>query len=247
MGATNVSFASTRGRLVWYHPIEEGARYVRKYLYLAIAAASAAVLAAPIVAEAAPAAGSHVLTIKKAHGAPVKPGAALKASLVKGTSAVFSLSGIIFSCKQSSFTAIVVKNPKAPGTATEAITAETMSKCSINIPMAKIKNVKALNLPYNSTVSDKKGFPVSVSGRKKSKPIELTSTASLNGQSLTCTYKAASILGSASNKGNTITIVKQKFTKASGPALCPASATFTAKYGPVVDTSLKGNPAVFVN
>src|SRR5215469_8182138 len=68
--------------------------YVRKYLYLAMATASAAVLAAPIVADAAPAAHSHVLTIKKVHGTAVKPKAALKASLVKGTKAVFSLTGI---------------------------------------------------------------------------------------------------------------------------------------------------------
>jgi hypothetical protein len=204
-------------------------------------------MAAPMVAEAAPAAHSRILTIRKAHGTAVKPGAALTASLAKGTKAVFSLSGIVFTCKQSTFKAIVVRNPTGPGKATEAITSETMGKCSINIQGAKIKNVKALNLPYNSTVSDRKGLPVTVSGRKKNKPIELTSTATLGTASLTCTYKAASIAGSASNKGNSITIVKQKFTKASGPSICPKAATFSAKYGPVADTSIKGNPKVFVN
>lgn len=225
---------------------------MRKYLYLTMAAASAAVLAAPIVAEAAPgapAAKSHVLTIRKAHGTAVKPGAALKASLAKGASAVFTLTGLgSISCKQSSFTAIVVKNPTAPGTATEAITAESIGKCQVNIAGVKVKNTKALNLPYNSTASDKKGFPVTVSGRKKNKPVELTATASLGTSSITCFYKASTVLGSGSNKGNTITIVKQKFTKAAGSgSLCPASATFSVKYGPVVDTSVKGNPAVFVN
>ena len=221
---------------------------MRKYLYLAMAATSAAVLAAPIVADAAPAAPSHVLTIKKVHGTAVKPKAALKASLVKGTKAVFSLTGITIKCKQSSFTAVVVKNPTAPGKATESITAETIGKCTLNIAGAKVNKVKALNLPYNSTVSDAKNFPVTVSGRKKSKPIELTATASVGTMSLTCSYKAASIAAAASNKGNTITIVKQKFKKAGGsnPA-CPSSATFSAKYGPVLDTSVTGKPAVFVN
>src|SRR5258708_38717089 len=83
-----------RGR-TWYAP---------KYLYLSVAAASAAVLAAPIVADASPAAHSHLLTIKKAGGTPVRPAAALKASLVKGTSADFSIGTLTITCKSSSFT-----------------------------------------------------------------------------------------------------------------------------------------------
>lgn len=221
---------------------------MRKYLYVAVAAASAVALAAPIVADAAPAAHSHVLTIRKTHGTAVKKGATLAASLVKGTSAVFTLTGIKITCKQSSFKAVVVNNPTAPGRATESIKVETIGKCTINISGATIKQAKVLNLPYNSTVSDKKkNFPVTISGRKKNKPIELTSTVALGQQSLTCTYKAASIAGSASNKGNKITIVNQKFTKASGPTICPATATFSAKYGPVQDISVKGKPHVFVN
>jgi len=221
---------------------------VRKYLYLAVAAASAAVLAAPIVADAAPAAAhSHVLTVKKVRGTAVKPGAILTANLARGSSAVFSLSGIVITCHQSSFTAKVIKNPTAPGKATESITNETIGKCTVNIPMAKVGKTTISNRPYNSSVSDKKHFPVVVSGRTKSKPIELSATASLNGQSISCTYKAASIMGSASNKGSTITIVKQKFTKAGGAMICPATATLTVTYGPVKDTSVRGKPAVFVN
>lgn len=222
---------------------------MRKYLYLAMAAASATVLAAPIVANAAPAATAHVLTIKKVGGTAVKPGAALKASLAKGASAVFTLTGLgSIKCTQSSFTAVVVKNPTKPGTATESITAESIGKCTVSIAGVKVSKIKSLNLPYNSTVSDKKGFPITVSGRKKTKPIELSATATLAGTPFTCAYKASKILGSGSNKGNTITITKQKFSVVSGsnPA-CPATSTFSAKYGPVRDTSLRGNPAVFVN
>lgn len=224
---------------------------MRKYLYVAMAAASAAVLAAPVVADAAPAAHSHVLTIKKVHGTAVKPGAKLQASLVKGTSAVFKLTGsftLTIKCKSSSFTAKVVRNPVAPSKATESITAESVGKCTITLQGATVKSTKALNLPYNSTVSSKKGFPVSVSGRNKTKPIELTATASTTSGSITCTYMAATIAGAASNKGNTITITKQKLKVAPGSnGLCPANATFTATYGPVRDTSVKGKPAVFVN
>lgn len=228
-------------------------RYVRKYLYVAVAAASAAVLAAPIVSEAAPAAHSHVLTIRKVGGTAVKPRAVLKASLVKGTKAVFSLSGGLtatITCKQSSFTAVVVKNPLRRGKATESLTGETIGKCSGNImgTAVNINKVTVLHLPYNSTTSDAKKFPVTISGRKKTKPIEITSVASLGNMSITCSYVAASIVGSASNKGNTITIFKQKFTRAaSSNTLCPTTAKLSAKYGPVQDTSVRGKPRVFVN
>jgi hypothetical protein len=225
---------------------------VRKYLYLAMAAAAATVLAAPVVAQAAPSAHAHVLTVKKVGGTAVKPGAALKASLAKGSSAVFSLgsgsAAITIKCKSSSFTAVVVKNPTAPGKATEDITAESIGKCSVSISGASVKSVKAVNLPYDSTASDKKGFPVTVTGRKKSKPIELSAVASALGETISCAYKAATIAGAGSNKGNTITIKNQKFSVVKGSnSLCPGTSTFSAKYGPVKDTSLRGNPAVFVN
>jgi hypothetical protein len=222
---------------------------VRKYLYLAMAAASATVLAAPVVAQAAPAAHPSVLTISKAGGTAVKAKAKLTASLAKGASAVFVLKGVAtITCKSSSFTAVVVKNPTAPGTATEKQTAESIGKCTVNISGASVKTIKALNLPYNASVSDKKGFPVTVAGTSAKKPIELTATAAVGTSSIVCTYKATKISGSASNKGNSITVTKQTFKVVAGSnVLCPASSTFSAKYGPVKDTSVKGNPAVFVN
>jgi len=219
---------------------------VRKYLYLALAAASATALAAPVVAQAAPTAKTSVLTISKAKGTAVKPGAVLKASLKKGTSAVFNLSGLTITCKSSSFTVKVVKNPTAPGTATETQTAETVSKCTVT--GATVKSITAVNLPYNASVSDAKGFPVTVAGTSKKKPLELSAVAAIGATSITCNYTAAKVTGSASNTGNTITVTKQKFTKgANSNTLCPASSTLTATYGPVQDTSVKGNPAVFVN
>lgn len=225
---------------------------MRKYLYLAVAAASAAVLAAPTVAYAAPAATHHVLTIKKVGGTAVKSNAVLKASLVKGTKAVFSLTGGIsakIKCSSATFTAKVVKNPTAPGKATESITAETVGKCVITLPGATVKTTKALHLPYNSTVSDHKGDPVTVAGRSKKLPLELSATAAEGTSSIKCAYMAASIVGAASNKGNTITITKQKLKvdTAISNMLCPTNAAFSATYGPVKDTSVKGSPAVFVN
>jgi len=222
---------------------------VRKYLYLAMAAASVSVLAAPVVASAAPTAAHHVLTVGKARGNAVKVGAKLRASLAKGTKATFALNGMKLTCKSSSFTGVVVKNPTAPGKALESVTAQTVAKCTTSVSGITIKSVKANNLPYNSTVSDKKGDPVTVAGRTKTKPISLTSVGSLGTTTISCTYTAKSIAGAASNKGNTITITNQKFTLVKNSnAFCPqGTAKFTAKSGPLKDTSVKGSPAVFVN
>ena len=226
-------------------PLQEGHVSVRKYLYLAACvAASAAVVALP--ATSAFAAG-HVLTIKKTGGTAVKRGDVLKASLVTGTSAVFSLGTQKLTCKAAKFSAKVKSNPVKPGTATESLTAQSFSKCKTNVMGITVKSIKVKNLPYNVTVSDGSGFPVKVSGQSKTKPILLTVTVTFSGSPITCSYKAASVKGAASNKGNKISFSKQKFTKSAGGTLCPASANFAAAFGPVVDSSVTGSPKVFVN
>jgi hypothetical protein len=223
---------------------------VRKYFYIGVMAATALVAALPAAASAAT--PVHVLTTGKVKGPAVKAGAVLKASLKSRTSVVFSTNLGKLTCAKSTFTAKVVSNPvkgAKPATAKESITAETFSGCKISVSGVTIKRQAVANLPYNATISDAKGNPVKISGRTKAKPLLLTVTVQIGtGKPFTCGVKAASIAGAASNKGNVIAIVKQKFTKASGPAgFCPASGTFSATYGPVKDTSVKGSPAVFVN
>jgi hypothetical protein len=229
-------------------PIEEGARYVRKYLYLAMTAASVAMLVAPVAASASTAAGSSVLTISKAGGAAVKTGAVLKASLAKKSTAVFTTSLFSLDCKTAAFSAKVTKNPKAKGTATESLTKQTIGKCTVKgIGGITVKSITANNLPYNVTVSDSKGNPVTVKGTKKSKPIETTVSVVFGGKTYTCLYKATTLKASASNKGNSITMTKQSFTFVSGSSLCPETSTFSVTFGPVTDSSVKKSPAVFVN
>jgi hypothetical protein len=226
-------------------PLQEGHGSVRKYLYLAATvAASAAVVALP--ATSASAAG-HVLTIKKTGGTAVKKGAVLKASLVKGTTAVFSLGNMKLTCKAASFSAKVTSNPVKPGTAKESVTAQSFSKCTVNVSGVTVKSIKVKNLPFNATVSDGKGFPVKITGQSKTKPIAVTATVAAGTTTVACSYKAGTVSGSSSNTGNKITFSKQKFTKTSGGALCPPSANFTAAFGPVVDSSVAGSPKVFVN
>ena len=228
------------------HPFEEGISLVRKYLYLAAVVASAVVVVLP--ATSAEAAG-HVLTIKKTGGTAVKVGAVLKSGLAKGTSAVFTLGTQKLTCKSSSFSAKVKTNPAKPGTATESLTAQKFGKCTINVTGITLKSIKVKNLPYKVSVSDAKGHPVKITGQSKTKPVSVTATVAISPTStISCTYKAGTVKGSASNTGNKITFSKQKFTKSSGSSLCPAGpALFSATFGPVVDSSVTGSPKVFVN
>jgi hypothetical protein len=223
---------------------------VRKYLYLAMAAASVAVLAAPMAASAAGTASGHVLTISKAGGTGVKTGAMLKSSLAKGTSAVFSLQTEKLTCKSASETVKVTKNPAPHGKATESLTSLTIGKCTIKVSGISgitVKSVKANNLPYAVTVSDAKGDPVTVTGTSKTKPVKTTVTVTFVGSPITCSYKATALKGAAANKTNSIAFSKQPFTKVSGSSSCPTTADFTATFGPVTDSSVKGSPKVFVN
>jgi hypothetical protein len=219
---------------------------VRKYFY--IGAVVAMTLIAALPATAAEAASVHVLTTGRVGGPAVKPGAVLKASLARGSVVLFNNNLGKLTCTRSTFTAKVVTNPARPGTAKESITAETFSGCKISIRGVTIMSQSVGNLPYNATVSDAKGHPVHISGRSKAKPLLLTVTVKIGaGAPFKCSVKAASIVGSASNRGSVTAFVKQKFTKAAGGVFCPASGTFSAAYGPVRDSSVKGSPAVFVN
>ena len=222
---------------------------MRKYLYLAAAAASAAIVALPAIS--ADAAVARVLTTGKVGGPAVRSGAVLKASLVSGSSAVFSLgTGTVkLTCKSASFSATVRSNPAKPGTATESLTAVSVAKCTFSGVMGvTLKSLKFKNLPYKVKVSDAKGFPVTVSELSKTMPLKFTARVAVSSTStISCSYKAASIAGHASNTGNTVAFSKQKFTKAGGSSLCIGPAHLSAKFGPVRDTSVKNSPKVFVN
>jgi hypothetical protein len=208
-----------------------------------------AVVALTTIALAIPAAASaavthDVLTINKTGGTNVKVGAVLKANLHSGTKVVFAAgSAGNVTCTVSSFSVKVTKNPAKPGTALESLTAQTFSKCKSTISNTRsVKSVKLNHLPYKTTISDAAGFPVTVAAA--STTITLNTTLG----TLSCTYKSTtSTKGSASNTSQTITFTKQPFKLSSGPRACPRKGTFSATYGPVLDTSVTGSPHVFVN
>jgi hypothetical protein len=226
---------------------------MRRYPPISAAiAVSALVLAAPAAAvttaPSAPRAARHVLTIGTLGGMAVAPKAVLKAGLANGASAVFSLPGLILTCKRAAFGKTVTTNPVAPGTAKLSATNQTFTKCGVSITGGTVNSVIAKNLPYNVTASDAKGDPVQVSERKKADPITFSATVEVEGQPVTCSYKAVSIDGSFSNKTNIVTFIKQHFIESAGGELCPhGPALFSAKFGPITDSSVKGNPKIFVN
>jgi hypothetical protein len=218
---------------------------MRRYFYIGTVVASALIAFLPVTSAAA--ASVHVLTTGKANGPAVKPGAVLKASLAKGSGATFTTSLGKLTCAKSGLTLKVSANPAKRGTARETVTAQTFSKCTINVSGVTVSSVTVSNLPYHVTVSDAKGNPVKVSELSKTKPLLTSFTAKAGTVVVSCSFKATTISGSASNKGNVSVFVKQRFTLASGGVFCPASGTFSAAYGPLRDSSVKGSPAVFVN
>jgi hypothetical protein len=221
---------------------------MRKLMFAGAAVAMALLLPVSIstMALAAPAATHDVLTWGKAGGANVGKNQVLKASLAAKTKAVFVSSGGTITCTKSTFTAIVTKNPSKPGTADESLKTQTFSGCTVtgNPDVTGVKNVVVDHTPYTSTISDKKGDPVTVS--KPETTLNLISV--LNPKvPITCVYKATKTNGAASNKTQTISFKNQTFTKSSGPLVCSHSGKFSATYGPVIDTSVKHDPHVFVN
>jgi hypothetical protein len=220
---------------------------MRKYCSAGLIAATALIAALPLTSAAA--ATVHVLTTKKAGGTAVRPGAVLKASLATGTKAVFATSMGSLTCAKSSTSSKVVSNPARPGKATESLTKQTFSKCAAHISGVGTitATVTAGHLPYKAAVNDAKGNPVTVSGSSKAKPVQITFTANYDGVTFSCTLAAAKITGHASNKGNTVSFAKQQLKFKTGSSICPSSGSFSASYGPVTDSSVKGSPKVFVN
>jgi len=221
-----------------------------KYVYMVAAAASALLIAAP--ATFAEAATPSVLTIGKTGGPAVSKGDVLTSGLAKKTTATFTVGKMTVNCASATFKGKVTSNPAATGSAmaTESVTASALSKCAVKGMTSTKISITANNLPYVATVSAAKGNPAKVSGTSKSKPISLTAKIVAGKIKLTCTYTAASISGKASNKGNVIAFSKQKFKFSKGGSLCKSVGTtvsFSATYGPVTDTSVKGSPKVYVN
>lgn len=216
----------------------------------ALALLTGLVGAAPATAAPTTSLASNVLTYPTVAGTAVSVGDVIQASLRSGTNAAFysSTSGTTgIKCAASSFSAKVLTNPTAPGTATESLTAQSFSSCTTNVfGTTGVQSVTVNNLPYTTSVTS--AGVVTISGTAAA-PIQSTVVLNSLLGAITCVYRTSTntLTGTASNGTNSITFTNQTLTKFSGPSLCFGTAYFTASYSPVKDTSKTGSPAVYVN
>ncbi|MBC8992032.1 MULTISPECIES: hypothetical protein [Micromonospora] len=216
----------------------------------ALALLTGLVGAAPATAAPTTSLASNVLTYPTVAGTAVSVGDVIQASLRSGTNATFysSSSGTTgIKCAASSFSAKVLTNPTAPGTATESLTAQSFSSCTTNVfGTTGVQSITVNNLPYTTSVTS--AGVVTIAGTAAA-PIQSTVVLNSLLGAITCVYRTSTntLTGTASNGTNSITFTNQTLTKFSGPSLCFGTAYFTASYSPVKDTSKTGSPAVYVN
>lgn len=220
---------------------------MRKYTYLAAAAAAALVVSVATAAptSAAPSAAGEVLTYVSPTGPGVAVNDVLTSSLAAGTLATFystpgGSTGV--ECSVSNFSATVTSNPSVPGTATERLDAQTFSSCVSKgvFGVLGVQSVTVNLLPYGVT-ADSTTQNVVISND----PIRATVKLSTLLGSITCVYEDGddTMTGTTDDSDNSITFTDEQFVKVSGPNLCFGVAYLDAKYGPVVGP---GGP-VFVN
>jgi len=190
-----------------------------------------------------------VLTYGSLGGTNVAVGNVLTASLKTATNVTFysSATGTTgVKCAVSTFSATVLTNPAAGGTATESLTAQNFSSCTANVPgVTSVQSVAVNNLPYNAAVNGSTKV-VTITGGAAGVVQSTVKLGTLLG-SITCVYRASAntLTGAASNTDNSIKFTNQQFTKFSGPSTCFANGFFSATYAPVKDSSVAGSPSVF--
>ena len=208
---------------------------MRKHLLLATALGTMMLGVLPIATVAAAthstAKKSAVLTVGKAGGKAVKRGAILKASLAKGPTAKLVQPGTTngVTCKRSSVTDRVTRNPPSPGLARELLTKQTFDKCSSSgiAGVTGVKSVAVVGTPYRTTISGAGPHPI-VLFKARTRLTLKTVIGTID-----CTFAAAKLKGTASNVGNVDIFKDQNFHLLSGSAACPKSGSFSATFGPV--------------
>ena len=223
---------------------------MHRYAKLAIALVAAggiALAGAPAHAAGSGTQAVNVLTHTSLGGPNVNVGDVLTSGLKTGTVVTFysSATGTTgVKCSVSSFSATVLTNPPAGGTATESLTAQTFGSCTSNVVgVTSVLSVAVNNLPYNASVNGSTKAVTITPG--PTGPVQTTVRLGTILGTITCVYRANSVTGAASNTDNSITFTNQAFTKFSGPSTCFANGFFSATYAPVRDSSVVGSPIVF--
>jgi hypothetical protein len=197
--------------------------------------------AATLLTVGTASATGSVLTYGSPGGTAVATGDVITASSDQVTISTTSGGSTGVTCDQSSFSAAVTSNPAAPGTATENLNALSFGSCTSNIlGVTGVQSITPNGLPLVTTVTS--AGDVTVQG-----PLSTTAVLSTVLGSATCVYTASSMSGTADNSTNSITFTNQPYTLSSGASLCPTNGYLTATYTPGDDSSVSGDPGVFVN
>ena len=205
--------------------------------------------ATPASADPSAALAGNVLTYPTAGGTAVAVNDVIQASLKTGTNATFynSTSGTTgIKCAASGFSAKVLTNPTAPGTATESLTAQSFGSCTTNVfGTTGVQSIALNNLQQATSVTS--AGVVKISGTTAA-PVQSTVVLNSLLGTITCVYRtsANSLTGAAVNATNSITFTNRGMRRRPGPSFCFGTAYFSATYSPVRD-STKGNAAVYVN
>jgi hypothetical protein len=192
---------------------------------------------------------TDVLTSGAAGGTNVSVGDVLSAGLKSGSRANFSDSGgqPVWWCNASTLSGEVLTNPQAPGTASLSLSGWANSLCTGPGPTT-VQGISFDNLPYNLSTSTFGGATISPGGTG---PIQTTFTIVFFGITSDCVYRAhdssGNLSGTTSNVDNSIGFTNQLLDLFNGPSVCAGQLTFSAAYGPLVDSSQSGSPQVFVN
>lgn len=221
----------------------------------AIAAAAAVLSAVAVIGTASAAAPVSVLTF----GAPgpggpnVPPGHVLTGNLQPGTQATFFTAPggpVGTACSVSNIGVQVLANPAAPGVAVTRLAALGFGGCVSTIPGSTVLSVTENNLPNNNVLfNDAAGFPVQFV--PAGAPVQLTIVESVPGAVFNCVWQpvGGAYQGNYANAGNRLIVANQRIQLVGGPAgPCGGPLQFMSFiYQPVVDSSVPGNPPVFVN
>jgi len=228
---------------------------MRRHWYFVIAGAIAAALA--VVPLSAAASANAVLTVGSTGGAAVAHNDTLIGTLSGNATFVNTASSSQkVTCTGSTVTATDLTNPgpvPPGGTATESISGQTFSGCTLSgVFGASIKSVATnagdSGCPWGGAVSDSSGtnnVTISANGGTSCNPIQATVTVTIFGTDHPCVYQPSggTIVGSAALGSSTgVQFTNVTFDKVSGVATCFAHANFTALY-PFKD----GTQAVFTN
>lgn len=207
---------------------------MRKSLIISAAAIAASLSLATLAANYATAGTVDVLTYGSQGGTNVSVGDVISSPIAPGTVITFyttttGTSG--GSCSTGSTAATVASNPAVGGTANLSNTVESLSNCTDNLTF-RVSSVSISN-PSGATISASGVAVPSVTGT-------VVGTESF-GLQLSCKY-------TGTNLSSGFSFSNQQLNRATGQSTqCPATLYVSGQAGTLVDTSVSGNPTVYVN